>query len=205
MNIKTLFRFIPACLVFLVSVSCSKDSAQLQNAVSEEDNAVLLRSHLTDEDLVYDSKGLHIGITLQEALKRGISKDEYTSISKSLVELSEAVKAELVTKSEDVVSYGLLTLSTSNQSSGISSTPILFNHTALRVISLFNVPHTYGTSMVCVDVPSTIDIIYYIGSGQINKNYAFNGSSVSLSYAYNQTLTDSETASLVYAIIGIDL
>ena len=199
MSFKVLFRLSLTGLALLVSISCSKDSATIQNTASEYNNFVL-RSHLTDEDIVYDSKGLHLSISLEEALKRGISEDEYNSISQSLVELNESLSTELATKSEDVVAYGFMTLSTSNQNTGISSTPILFDHDALRVISQFSVPHTYGTSMVCVDVPTTIDIYYYIGSGQINKNYAFSGSSVSLSYAYNQTLVNDQTATMLYAI-----
>ena len=207
MNIKTLFRFITAGILLLASISCSKDSAQLQNAVSEEDDTAVLRSHLTDEDLVYDSKGLHLSISLEEAMKRGVSEDEYVSISQNIAELNEAISAELATKSgEYEVAYGLMRISTDNYSTGIESYHFPFyDYDALKVITRFTVPHNSGINLVCVFGPSILGFIDYLGSGQTINQYTSVGSPVYLTYDYNTPLTGNQTAEVLYVIIGIEL
>ena len=140
-------------------------------------------------------------------MKEGISKDEYLSTSHSLEEINEALNKVATKAEEDIVAYGLLRISIDNQNNGsLSSYPVPFEgYNALRIITQFTVPHTDGTSMVCVDDPNSLDIFYHIGSGMTIKNYGSFGSSISLSYAYSKTLTGDQTATMVYAIVGIVL
>jgi len=178
MNYKSFIRLFLFSMFLLGCLSCSKDVA-LTQTISEE-NAALKQSHISDEDITYDTHGLRLALSLEEALKRGITEKEYFSTIRIISEMNEEITQVLATKSgEEVVAYGFLRISTDNQNTGIATTPISFDYDALRIISHFSVPHTYGTNMVCVDAPDLLDLYYYIGSGQINKNYAFTGSSVS--------------------------
>ena len=195
---KPRFRlsFFLTCVLFFGLFSCTKDSACLT-----------ANRHIANEDLVYDSSGLHLKFSLEDALKEGISKTEYLSTSHSLEEITKALDKVATKSEEDIVDYGLLRISVDNQNNGsLSSYPVpLEGYDALRIISQFTVPHTYGTSMVCVDDPYPLDIFYHVGSGMTIKNYGSFGSPVSLSYAYNETLTGDQTATMVYAIVGISL
>ena len=82
---------------------------------------------------------------------------------------------------------------------------LFYDYDALKVITRFNVPHNSGISLACVFGPSILGFIDYLGSGQTINQYTSVGSPVYLTYDYNTPLTDSQTADLIYAIIGIDL
>jgi len=196
MNPRFRLSFFFACFLFFGLFSCTKDSACLT-----------ANRHIANEDLVYDSYGLHLKFSLEEALTKGISKNEYLSTSHSLEEITEALDKVATKAEEDVVAYGLLRISVDNQNNGnLSSYPVpLEGYDALRIISQFTVPHTDGTSMVIVDDPNPLDIYYHVGSGMTIKNYGSFGSPVSLSYAYDKTLTGDQTATMVYAIVGVAL
>lgn len=147
--------------ILIVPISCSKDPSYLENAFLEKDYPIAVRNHITNDDIVCDAAGLHLNFSLGDALVKNIAADEYLSICQRLEILNNTIATELATRSgEEIVSYGLLRLSASNQDSGVTSPPILFSgYDAVRIIAHFSVPDYYGTSMVSVCVPDTIDII----------------------------------------------